>query len=174
MQFEKQEVRGVFQGSGSFTPSDFTFDTTTDVCEILFSVWRCKGTLEAATSKKSEGATKDPQPRADSDVFLGRLVLRIKMSLMKKGVEVLGWYGLRARVPGEKVQGEIQLGLTFTKSTTIVGVNDFEMLVVLGRGGFGKVLQVHLSLFLFTYIYFKYLIPLDLYFILYFFFFDDR
>ena len=85
---------------------------------------------------------KPDLPAKDDNIFLGRLVLRIKMSLMKRGNEVVGWYGLRARIPGEKVQGEIQLGLTFNKTSNIVGVGDFEMLVVLGRGGFGKVLQV--------------------------------
>eukprot|EP00004_Rigifila_ramosa_P009010 TRINITY_DN2046_c0_g1_i3.p1 TRINITY_DN2046_c0_g1~~TRINITY_DN2046_c0_g1_i3.p1 ORF type:complete len:488 (-),score=136.49 TRINITY_DN2046_c0_g1_i3:57-1322(-) len=100
----------------------FTFDTTDPQCELLFTVWEdcLSGHLR----------------------FLGRLLIRVNLSMLQNGQPVVHWYNLREKTAGEKVKGELKLLLKYTVNKHGVTADDFVALSVLGRGGFGKVLMV--------------------------------
>eukprot|EP00002_Diphylleia_rotans_P025857 TRINITY_DN5132_c0_g1_i1.p1 TRINITY_DN5132_c0_g1~~TRINITY_DN5132_c0_g1_i1.p1 ORF type:complete len:491 (-),score=99.28 TRINITY_DN5132_c0_g1_i1:256-1728(-) len=123
-QFEKQEIRTAAV-QYSQTPQwkeTFRLDTTNTLCEVFFTVWE---------------ALLDGNRR-----FLGRLIIRVNLSMIENCDPIVHWYTLRERYENEEVSGEILLKLSYSVNKRNVGSEDFENLCVLGRGGFGKVMLV--------------------------------
>eukprot|EP00002_Diphylleia_rotans_P017592 TRINITY_DN3411_c0_g1_i1.p1 TRINITY_DN3411_c0_g1~~TRINITY_DN3411_c0_g1_i1.p1 ORF type:complete len:455 (-),score=112.68 TRINITY_DN3411_c0_g1_i1:244-1608(-) len=76
--------------------------------------------------------------------FLGQTMIPLSSVRHQKSVEITQMLERRKWRVTERVQGKVQLVVQFkeTEQGRKVGVNDFEVLRVLGRGGFGKVVQV--------------------------------
>lgn len=74
--------------------------------------------------------------------FLGQAI--IPLSALRHGKAVDMWYKLEKRKwrLSDKVGGDVHLKLQFNATDKKVGIDDFETLKVLGKGGFGKVMQV--------------------------------
>eukprot|EP00004_Rigifila_ramosa_P009014 TRINITY_DN2046_c0_g1_i7.p1 TRINITY_DN2046_c0_g1~~TRINITY_DN2046_c0_g1_i7.p1 ORF type:complete len:475 (-),score=128.58 TRINITY_DN2046_c0_g1_i7:81-1505(-) len=122
--FEKQEVRTrlvEFETSPEWNDM-FIFDTTDKQCVLVFTLW------EDCLSGKMR--------------FLGRLAFHVNLSMLQEGQAVIHWYPLRPRVVGEKVKGELKVYLRYTSNKDAVTADDFVPLCLLGKGAFGKVLQV--------------------------------
>lgn len=99
--------------------------------EAMFDVVGSKSELEISVYD----AAKD-------DAFLGQV--RIFPSTDSATSSEPQWYALRARVLGERVTGHLQIKWEYTSedSRKTYGPDDFEMLLLLGKGTFGQVFQV--------------------------------
>mmetsp|Transcript_28012 Transcript_28012/g.78346 ORF Transcript_28012/g.78346 Transcript_28012/m.78346 type:complete len:647 (+) Transcript_28012:89-2029(+) len=95
------------------------FDVYDLTMELRVTVWGYRGAGEMNT------------------VYLGETSFRIKD--IKAEVTIEGWFDIARR--GEPA-GRVKVKLTYTKNSGKVNVNDFELLQVVGRGNFGKVMQV--------------------------------
>eukprot|EP00008_Paramoeba_atlantica_P011858 CAMPEP_0201493132 /NCGR_PEP_ID=MMETSP0151_2-20130828/36227_1 /ASSEMBLY_ACC=CAM_ASM_000257 /TAXON_ID=200890 /ORGANISM="Paramoeba atlantica, Strain 621/1 / CCAP 1560/9" /LENGTH=663 /DNA_ID=CAMNT_0047880317 /DNA_START=60 /DNA_END=2051 /DNA_ORIENTATION=+ len=95
------------------------FDVYDLTMELRVTVWGYRG----GASMKS--------------VFLGEASFPIKDIKAKTSIE--GWFPLQKR---GKPAGQVKANLTYTKNSGKVNVKDFELLKVVGRGNFGKVMQV--------------------------------
>ena len=72
-----------------------------------------------------------------NSIYLGETSFAIKD--IKAATTIEGWFNLTRR--GEPA-GKVKAKLTYTKNSGKVNVKDFELLKVVGRGNFGKVMQV--------------------------------
>ena len=70
-------------------------------------------------------------------LYLGETSFSIKEIKTKTNID--GWYSLAQR--GQPA-GKVKVSLTYTRNSGKVNVKDFELLKVVGRGNFGKVMQV--------------------------------
>jgi serine/threonine protein kinase len=95
------------------------FDVYDLTMELRVTVWGYRG----GASMKS--------------VFLGEASFPIKDIKGKTSVE--GWFPLAQR---GKPAGQVKVHLAYTKNSGKVNVKDFDLLKVVGRGNFGKVMQV--------------------------------
>ena len=95
------------------------FDVYDLTMELRVTVWGYRG----GASMKS--------------MYLGEVSFPIKEIKMKSSVE--GWFPLAQK---GKAAGRVKVHLAYTKNSGKVTVKDFELLKVVGRGNFGKVMQV--------------------------------
>eukprot|EP00002_Diphylleia_rotans_P007484 TRINITY_DN1702_c0_g1_i1.p1 TRINITY_DN1702_c0_g1~~TRINITY_DN1702_c0_g1_i1.p1 ORF type:complete len:456 (+),score=85.60 TRINITY_DN1702_c0_g1_i1:55-1422(+) len=98
---------------------EFRFDIAPAAKEMLLTLW------------------------CDKD-FLGTMTIPLSSVLHQKPVELTQMLERRKWRVMERVQGKVQLKVQFKtlESSRKVGIDDFEIRKVLGRGGFGKVFQV--------------------------------
>jgi len=81
-----------------------------------------------------------PHEDGASETFVGM----VRIQLPKPGDSLDGWYSLQRRVQDDNWTGEVRVQLYYrpTQHPEAVSAKDFDLLKVVGKGSFGKVLQV--------------------------------
>jgi len=120
--FEKQKVKtkASDDGSNPVWNANFKFDVTSSSGELQVSVWD-KGTK----------------------TFLGHV--KIRLSTLEAGKEHRQWFKLIPRQWKDKVKGSVELVVEYTamdRGENRLSVDNFDLLKVLGKGSFGKVMLV--------------------------------
>jgi RAC serine/threonine-protein kinase len=78
----------------------------------------------------------------DGEVFLGQVVIPVPyIPRDDQPAKPINLTKRKWRL-ADKVQGDLEIKMKYTETRGKIGVNDFAVIKVLGRGGFGKVLQV--------------------------------
>ncbi len=81
-----------------------------------------------------------PNESGASETFIGM----VRVPLPNPGETIDGWFPLQRRVHDDRWQGQVRVQLHYrlTQHPEAVSAKDFDLLKVVGKGSFGKVLQV--------------------------------
>lgn len=104
--------------------------------------WKDEAQFDVAESEKHPVLDISVYDSRHGDAFLGHARFEPDFFTSNKRF-VDRWLPLEARVPGERVTGEVRVSVLFEKAAKKhIGPEDFEILRLVGKGTFGQVYQV--------------------------------